>query len=127
MLAKTGAGWYNLSIEAIILLLVFSLGAPMKPLSRTEITTILKAHREELRESYGVTEIGLFGSCLRNENHAGSDVDLLVDFVTPPGFFKFLELEEKLSSWLGARVDLVTRKALKPRIGKRILQEMVLL
>jgi len=48
-----------------------------------------------------------------------------VDFDRPIGFFRFLELEERLSQWLGARVDLVTRDALKPHIGRRILDEAV--
>jgi predicted nucleotidyltransferase len=43
------------------------------------------------------------------------------------GFFKFLELEERLSEWLGAKVDLVTRAALKPHIGRRILSEVAML
>ncbi len=54
-----------------------------------------------------------------------SDVDILVEFNEPIGFFKFLELEEYLSSLVGQKVDLVSRKALKPRIGKRILKETV--
>ena len=43
----------------------------------------------------------------------------------PIGFFKFLELEEYLSDLTGIKVELVTRKALKPRIGKYILEETV--
>ncbi len=97
----------------------------MIPPDREKIAATLKARRRELRERYGVVGIALFGSCLRGESRPGSDIDLLVDFAETPGFFKFLELEEELASWLGARVDLVTRKALKPHIGERILKEMM--
>jgi len=38
-----------------------------------------------------------------------------------------LELEDRLSEWLGAKVDLVTKAALKPHIGRRILNEVVML
>jgi len=43
------------------------------------------------------------------------------------GFFRFLELEERLSEWLGAKVDLVTKAILKPHLGRKISQEVALL
>ena len=99
----------------------------MKPPSLKKIETILRERREELVRDYGVAEIGLFGSCVRGEADEGSDIDILVEFNRPVGFFKFLEMEERLSEWLGARVDLVTKAALKPRIGRRILSEAAML
>ena len=44
-----------------------------------------------------------------------------------PGLFGFIEMEQYLSDLLGVRVDLVMKSALKPRIGKRILSEVVML
>lgn len=90
----------------------------------TEINATLHKHMSTLRDQYGVGRIGLFGSFVRGEQHPESDIDLLVEFVRPVGFFKFMELENQLSEILGAKVDLVTRNALKPRIGKRILDEV---
>ncbi len=92
-----------------------------------EIETILRHRRDELVRDYGVTEIGIFGSYVRGEATRNSDIDILVDFDRPVGFFKFLELEEKLSNWLGAKVDLVTKGALKPHIGRRIMEEVSML
>ena len=99
----------------------------MKPPSLKEIEAILRERRDEIARDYGVTEIGVFGSCVRGETSAGSDIDILVAFGRPVGFFKFLELEDRLSEWLGAEVDLVTRAALKPHIGRRILSEVAML
>jgi predicted nucleotidyltransferase len=92
-----------------------------------EIQAILRERRNELAQNYGVAEIGVFGSCVRGDASADSDIDILVEFERPVGFFKFLELEEKLSEWLGGKVDLVTKAALKPRIGRRILSEVTML
>ena len=39
-------------------------------------------------------------------------------------FFEFIALEDYLSDLLGVKVDLVSKKALKPRIGERILKEV---
>jgi predicted nucleotidyltransferase len=91
-----------------------------------EIKEILKKHKEELREKFKVKEIGIFGSYVRGEQKKrGSDIDILVDFEEPIGFFKFMDLEEYLSNLLGTKVDLISKKALKPRIGKYILKEVI--
>lgn len=89
-----------------------------------EINSILAGKMPELRAHYGVSELGIFGSCARSEQTASSDVDLLVSFERPVGFLTFLKLENHLASLLGVRVDLVSRKALKPAIGRRILNEV---
>lgn len=57
-------------------------------------------------------------------NKKNSDLDILVDFSQPVGFFTFLDLEEYLRDKLGLKIDLVTIKALKPAIGKHILKEV---
>jgi len=96
----------------------------MKPIE--EIKGILTEHKEELRERFRVREIGVFGSYVRGEQRKrGSDIDILVEFEEPIGLFEFMDLEEYLSNLLGRKVDLVSRKALKPRIGEYILKEVV--
>jgi predicted nucleotidyltransferase len=52
-------------------------------------------------------------------------VDILVEFSEVPGIFGFLRLERYLSEILGRKVDLVEKSALKPRIGHRILNEVL--
>lgn len=91
------------------------------------IKALVAERREDLARDYGVATIGVFGSCVRGEATETSDVDMLVEFDRPVGFFKFLELEERLGEWLGAKVELMTKAALKPNIGRRILSEAVML
>ncbi len=93
--------------------------------SRQEVLSTLAALKGEVREKYGVAQLGLFGSIVRSEGAPESDIDVLVEFARPIGFFRFLELEDYLTERLGCKVDLVSRKALKPRIGARILEEVV--
>lgn len=90
-----------------------------------EIENILEGHKKELRRSFYVREIGVFGSYVRNEQDKKSDVDILVEFSKPVGLFTFMDLEEHLSKILKIKVDLVTKRALKPYIGKHILREVV--
>ncbi len=91
------------------------------------ITKILLANKKQLQIDYNVEEIGVFGSYVREEQCYSSDIDILVTFSKPIGMFKFLELEEYLSSLLGLQVDLVSKKALKPKIGQHILEEVLII
>ena len=90
-----------------------------------EYARVLREYLPELGEQYGVETLGIFGSYVRSEQSEGSDLDVLVEFNRPIGLFGFVGLQEQLSDTLGIRVDLVSKRGLKKRIGKRILAEVV--
>ena len=92
-----------------------------------EIERIVKENKLVLTKRFKVKEIGIFGSIVRGEHKETSDIDILVEFKKPIGLFKFLDLEEFLSNLIGRKVDLVSKKALKPRIGKHILKKVLFL
>ena len=89
-----------------------------------QITGKIKNIKPDLRARYSVISIGIFGSFARGDETLASDLDILVEMDKPVDIFKFIELEEELSGLTGRKVDLVSRKALKPAIGARILQEV---
>ena len=62
--------------------------------TKDRILEVLRELRSELEARHNVKAIGLFGSALRGEQGPQSDIDMLVDFRSPIGFLKFLELEE---------------------------------
>jgi predicted nucleotidyltransferase len=96
--------------------------------STSRIDTIkvkLRRMMPEVSARYQVREIALFGSFVRQDDSPDSDLDILVSFHEPPSLLKFLELQARLSDSLGVKVDLVMKEALKPRIGERILREVV--
>ena len=92
-----------------------------------DIRKTLKNHKESLKDEYGLTEIGLFGSYVRGTQKESSDIDILVGFRRAVGLIAFVHLKNRLTELLGIRVDLVMKKALKPKIGKSILDEVVYL
>lgn len=92
-----------------------------------EIKEVLARHRADLEREYGVKRIGVFGSYARGEPGKRSDIDILVEFGQPVGYFKFMKLEERLGELLGVKVDLVTEGALKPHIGRRVREEVIYL
>ena len=96
----------------------------MTNVARDEVLRILAQHRETLK-SFGVRELSLFGSVARNEAKSDSDVDLLVDFDRPTGYFGLVRLQLYLEELLGCRVDLGLARSLKPRVRERVLREAI--
>ncbi len=90
-----------------------------------QIIMKLRENKHFLEEKYKVKTLGVFGSYVRGEQKKGSDLDILVEFQQPVGLFEFMELEDFLETKMGVKIDLVSKKALKPRIGKHILEEVI--
>lgn len=92
-----------------------------------EIRKILEAEKAYLAREYGITELGVFGSYVRGEQRADSDVDILIALEEPPrmDLFDLVNLEDHLSRLLGANVDIAIKENLRRRIGQRILSEVV--
>jgi hypothetical protein len=86
----------------------------------------IKSCMPVLTGKYNVKRVGVFGSYVRNEQKEDSDLDILVDFEPEAkfGLLRFIEMENYLSDATGIKVDLVMKEGLKPRIGKKILDEV---
>ncbi len=91
-------------------------------MSKEEVLRRLAAHRQELVR-FGVKSLALFGSVARDEAQPTSDVDLLVEFQGRATFDQYMDLKFYLEQVLGCRVDLVTRKALKPQLRSIVEKE----
>ena len=94
-------------------------------MNRDQVIRILSEHSLELAQKFRVKSLALFGSVSRDEAKPGSDVDLLVEFDGPVGYFGLFALQDHLEYLLGYTVDLGTRNSLKPRIRNRVLGECV--
>lgn len=70
---------------------------------------------------HDVTQLRIFGSASRGEAGPGSDIDLLVDFRSPKGFFELLRLEDELEAFFGRPVDVITEPGLSPYLRESIL------
>jgi len=94
-------------------------------MKREEVLKILSQHRCQFEQRHGVRFIALFGSVARDQDSPESDIDLLVEFATRPGFDGYMRLKEHLESVLGQRVDLVMTGALKPSLRPEIEREAI--
>lgn len=98
----------------------------------TDLETIkrkIAENKEYLLETYGVEEIGVFGSFARGDNDANSDIDISVELnheKVPVGLFEFAGMQFYLEDLLGRKVDLVTKTGIKPLIKDRILSQLII-
>ncbi len=78
---------------------------------------------EELGKKYGVGNIRVFGSVARGEEHAGSDLDLLVSVEPGRTLLDLVGFEQDVSSLLNIRVQAISERAVSPYMKARVLAE----
>jgi len=88
-----------------------------------DVLIILQNLKPYLYEQWGVTELAVFGSVARGEAGIESDVDILFDYDRPLGL-EFIALADFLEEKLGFDVDLLSKKAIRPRIWDFIRDEV---
>jgi predicted nucleotidyltransferase len=94
-------------------------------MNRDLVIRILKEKKTELAKQYGVKSLSLFGSVARDEATSISDVDVIVEFSRPVGYFGLFALQDHLEKMLGCSVDLGTPDSLKPRVRERVMGELI--
>ena len=96
-----------------------------RPRSLKKILEVLHQQIPMLAERYSVKKLEVFGSYVRDEQKADSDLDVLVTFTEASSLLTFIAIENYLSDLLGVKVDLVMKDSLKPKIGQQILREAI--
>jgi hypothetical protein len=91
-----------------------------------EVIEVLRAHESDLRK-LGVSHAGVFGSVVRGQAGANSDIDVLVelDEAHPMGIFEYARLKLYIDGLLNGASDVVNRKTLKPLLRDSILRDLV--
>ena len=97
----------------------------VQALRSSETLDLLRAHKPELAERFGVVELALFGSATRGELGPDSDVDILVRFNRPTDPECFFGVQFFIEDLLARPVDLVTDRALRPELRPYIEAQAV--
>jgi predicted nucleotidyltransferase len=79
-----------------------------------QIINILRSQKKNLEKKYPISELALFGSYASGDHHEQSDIDILVDFNGRIGI-EFISLAHDLEDIFNTKVDLVSRKGIKPK------------
>jgi len=83
--------------------------------SRAEILAIAARH--------GATNVRIFGSVLRGDDTAASDVDVLVDMAADRSLYDLVGLQQEVEAFLGRKTDVLTERGLNRHLKDRILAE----
>jgi hypothetical protein len=92
--------------------------------SLNDIKLALGERKISLFERYPIRSLAIFGSYARNEQKENSDLDLMVEFHDKIGS-DFILLADELESYLGFKVDLVSRKGIKNRYFEAIKSDLI--
>jgi uncharacterized protein len=93
--------------------------------TKDNIIDTLRMHKHELAE-FGIRNVGLFGSYLRDEQNRDSDIDLLIDFEPEnENFDNYMAVYDFLERlFRNEKIEVVTMNGLSPYIGPKILKEV---
>lgn len=94
------------------------------PPTSSEVLNKVKAHKATL-ETMGVKSVELFGSVARNQATPTSDIDFLIEFSRPVGFFQLLDVQYFLEDLLEGSIDLGTTDSLKEHLRKPVLENAI--
>ncbi|MBI3602404.1 MAG: nucleotidyltransferase family protein [Candidatus Omnitrophica bacterium] len=93
--------------------------------TKDEVIAVLKTVKDQLKAKYKVKALWAFGSLVRGENTALSDIDILVDFDEGADLFSLISLEILLEEKLQQKVDVVPLRALRKEIKENVFREMI--
>ncbi len=99
----------------------------MKPVptkDKIKVFSLIAENKETIRR-YGVLNLGLFGSFVKNQQNSQSDVDLIVEFEQGKKTYKnFIRLAYFLEEIFGRRVELLTPQSISPYMKSHIMKEV---
>lgn len=88
--------------------------------------SIINTQRQEIlaiAQRRGIMNVRVFGSMSRDDAELSSDVDLLVELKSGRSGLALGGFLMDVSELLGRKVDVVTEKALHPKLRDKILRE----
>lgn len=92
-------------------------------MNKEEIKTRLRDFFQKEPFKTGIRKVSLFGSYVNGTPREDSDIDLLVEFSAPIGFFDLIRIQKKIEAALGKAVDLVTPSALSKYFRSEVVAE----
>jgi len=93
--------------------------------NKEHILNTLRDYKPEFNK-FGIKDIGLFGSYVRNEQSEKSDIDILIDFFPEmenfDNYMAVYDLFERIFN--NEKIEIITKNGLSPYIGPTILKEV---
>ena len=94
-------------------------------MDKEKLLQILKEYKRVNAKKYGIMALGIFGSFAREDATTASDVDIVLEIISPD-LFQIVHIKEDLEAKLLLPVDIVRlREKMNPFLKKRIEKEAV--
>jgi len=91
-----------------------------------EVVAYLKKNKRYLHDRFGITSIGVFGSFVRGEQTAHSDIDMVIEMEKDKkNIHSFLSLKRFIEKEMERKVDIGFEHSLKPAIREKIKEQIV--
>ena len=87
----------------------------------------LKPQGLEVAKRYGASNLRIYGSIARGQEHPASDLDLLIDLPKGQSLLCLISLRQELEDLLGCPVDVSEAENLHPLIRSQILEQALAL
>ena len=97
----------------------------MAAITVERILARLRELKPHIFQNFRAREIQLFGSNVRRDQNAGSDIDILVDFEDEADLFDLTGLTIFLEDEFQQKVDIVPKRALRKELKEAILNEAI--
>jgi len=97
----------------------------MSKIKTESILIRLRVLKPLITQRYKAKDIELFGSFARGVETESSDIDFIVDFEDGADLFDFIGLAQFLEEELHRKVDVVSKRALRPEIRDTVFKEAV--
>ncbi len=94
-------------------------------MNREQAITLLRSAKPVLASQFGVTRLALFGSVVRDQAGADSDIDVLISFSGAANAKCYFGAQFYLEDLLGEPVDLVTEKTLRAELKPFIERDLI--
>jgi predicted nucleotidyltransferase len=83
----------------------------------------LKEIKPYMQEQWGITELAVFGSVARGEATPESDIDIMFDYSYPLGW-EISDIGDYLEEQFSRKVDILSKKGIRPKIWSFIAEDM---
>ncbi|HEY9343473.1 MAG TPA: nucleotidyltransferase family protein [Hanamia sp.] len=90
-----------------------------------QIINILANQKKELEKKFPISEMALFGSYARGDFNEHSDIDILVDFNKRIDGFDYIRIAHVLEDIFQHKIDLVSRKGIKPQYLSYVEKDLI--
>ncbi len=98
---------------------------PTEISSGEELVIYLKKNKELFKKLYGIIKIGIFGSFIRGDHSASSDIDIVIEMDKPQkNLHNFMQFKRQLEKKTARKVDVGFEHSLKPVVKNQIKNQI---